>query len=254
MVLHNDKWKWKNKVKHLRKVGNAEPEDKSGSEESEEELITNTWRFEELQPIQHPKDEEQLALEREQRALEQEREEANASLVLERLKLGGHEPEIEEKQKDAKKMTKQDLLDWEMNKKDTKTTSEPQKSRVLSKEEKDQFYELQKRIERQKMVASMKKRFAEPGKGRVLEVAKKHDDNYKAVNSLALEEAARKQGAGDFEESLANLIGDSVPAEDDHDRTVPLHISKPTSSTSKPAPFKLSASKKDEDFLDDLLG
>ncbi|KAG7818983.1 hypothetical protein KL928_002851 [Ogataea angusta] len=253
MVLHNDKWKWKNKRKHLKKVGETQQSDGSSGELSEDELITNEWRFEELKPIQHPKDEEQIALEREQRKMELERDEANARLVLEKLRLSTPEISTSGKHKDAKKMSKQELLDWSVERQgNSEPVSAGQRTRTLSEDEKARFYELQKRIERQKMVTSMKKKFATTRGTKVLEVSKVDDDNYKAVNARRLEDSAKKPKEGEFEDSLADLLGDRPVLTQEP-------VAKPETRGHKKTPksgpaFKLSPSQAEDEFLDQLLG
>ncbi|KAG7933424.1 hypothetical protein KL934_003234 [Ogataea polymorpha] len=253
MVLHNDKWKWKNKRKHLKKVGEAQQDGSSSEDTSGDELITNEWRFEELRPIQHPKDEEQIALEREQRQIELEQDEANTRLVLSKLKLSAPEISKSSQHKDAKKMSKQELLDWSVGQ---QSEPEPdlaaQSIRTLSEDEKARFYELQKRIERQKLVTSMKKKFATTGGRKVLEVAKVDDDNYKAVNAQKLEESAKKPKEGEFEESLADLLGDKTILTQESAANPDTRAHK---ITRKPGPsLKLNSSQTDDEFLDHLLG
>ncbi|ESW99562.1 hypothetical protein KL918_001505 [Ogataea parapolymorpha] len=253
MVLHNDKWKWKNKRKHLKKVGEVQQNDSLSEESSADELITNEWRFEELKPIQHPKDEEQIALEREQRQIELEQDEANTRLVLEKLKLSAPEISKSSKHKDPKKMSKQELLDWSVEQQgEPEPDTAARDNRTLSEDEKARFYELQKRIERQKMVTSMKKKFATTGGRKVLEVTKVNDDNYKAVNAQRLEESAKKPKEGEFEESLADLLGDKTILAQESAAKPETRAHK---ITPKPAPsLKLNSSQTEDEFLDHLLG
>ncbi|KAG7708381.1 hypothetical protein KL933_001106 [Ogataea haglerorum] len=253
MVLHNDKWKWKNKRKHLKKVGEAQQSDESSGQSSEDELITNEWRFEELKPVQHPKDEEQIALEREQRQMELERDEAHTRLVLEKLKLAAPEISTSGKEKDAKKMTKQELLNWSLEHQgDSEPDTAARSIRTLSEGEKARFYELQERIERQKMVTSMKKKFAATGRTKVLELSKVDDDNYKAVNARRLEESAKKPKDGEFEDSLADLLGDrTILAQDSEAKPAPRADKK---MPNRGPSFKLDSTPAEDEFLDRLLG
>ncbi|CDK29704.1 unnamed protein product [Kuraishia capsulata CBS 1993] len=286
MVLHNNKWDRKAKRNYVRKHGlGTEGSGEQPVEDPEEvgsdvvEFDSNSWRYRKpKKEADGDKPDNTVELDNSQDSQVEEKNSDQSDddqmsdidddirkLVIDSLA-----------QKDAavfeanpRRLSISDYLEWS----EEKVGTTPQlKNRILTEDEKQEFYELERKIEEQRFHNDVRakfsvkqKEFKAPRKPKVMDLSRQGDDNYRTVVDQKLDKASvwttkatQKQLDDDLEELLGTPLETSTSSRVDLDDL--LNLKPPDKLKVQPHARDVTAPKpgveKDDndEFLDELLG